>query len=63
LVDDGRPSEARASFVASLRQRPTAFALAWLALLAAPSRYRATLIGTSRSIKRGVQGRTQAAAR
>jgi glycosyltransferase involved in cell wall biosynthesis len=63
LVDDDRPREARATFVASLRRRPTAFALAWLALLAAPTRFHATLIGTSRSIKRGVQGRTQAAAR
>jgi glycosyltransferase involved in cell wall biosynthesis len=63
LVDDDQPREARATFVASVRRRPTAFALAWLALLAAPSRYRATLIDTSRSIKRGVQGHTQAAAR
>ena len=63
LVDDDQPREARAAFAASLRRRPTPFALAWLALLAAPARYRATLIGTSRSIKRGVQGRTQAATR
>jgi glycosyltransferase involved in cell wall biosynthesis len=63
LVDDDQPREARATFIASLRRRPTAFAVAWLALLAAPTRFHATLIGTSRSIKRGVQGRTQAAAR
>ena len=63
LVDDGQPEEARAMFVASLRQRPTAFALAWLALLAAPSRYRAGLIGTSVAIKRGVRGRVEAAPR
>ncbi|MGZ8634948.1 MAG: glycosyltransferase [Solirubrobacteraceae bacterium] len=63
LVDDDRPDEARAAFVASLRQRPTAFALAWMLLLAAPSRYRPTLIGTSRSIKRGLVGRMQAATR
>jgi glycosyltransferase involved in cell wall biosynthesis len=47
LVDEQRPREARAAFAASLRRRPSAFALAWALLLSAPERHRGALIGAS----------------
>jgi glycosyltransferase involved in cell wall biosynthesis len=51
-VDQGAPAEARALFAASLRERPTPFAAAWLALLSVPSRGRDPLVGASLALSR-----------
>lgn len=54
LVDAGRTREARALFGASLRERPTAAALAWSLLLSAPERSRGRLVSTSVRLKRAL---------
>lgn len=54
-VDHGRPRDARALFAASLRERPTAFAAAWLALLSVPARARRPLVGAALSLRRRVR--------
>ncbi|HEY5168136.1 MAG TPA: glycosyltransferase, partial [Thermoleophilia bacterium] len=60
---EGDTASARASFVASLRRRPSGFALAWLLLLAAPQRWQQSLASAGASLRRSVPGRFQAAVR
>jgi hypothetical protein len=43
LSDEDRPTEARASFVAALRQRLSPRLLAWALILSMPDRYRRPL--------------------
>jgi glycosyltransferase involved in cell wall biosynthesis len=54
LGDLDRPREARAAFVASLRQRPTARVLAWVLVLSAPARCRDPLARRLVTLKRGL---------
>jgi hypothetical protein len=54
LVDEGRPAEARTTFVSSLRHRPTLRVLAWVAVLSTPDRLRAPLADGLVSVKRGL---------
>ena len=55
LSDRDQPREAQAAFLSSLRQWPTAQALAWALILSAPGRYRRTiaerLISTKRRLR------------
>jgi glycosyltransferase involved in cell wall biosynthesis len=53
-VDQGHPRQAREAFASSLRQRPTLGALAWVALLSAPDRYRRPLADRAVAIKRAL---------
>ncbi len=52
LVDEDRPLEARATFISSLRRRPTLRALVWVALLSMPHRCRRPLCDRLVSIRR-----------
>ena len=52
LVQEEIQGSAREAFRASMRRKPTAFASAWLVLLAAPSRYRTAMIARSVSFRR-----------
>jgi hypothetical protein len=61
LVDAGRPREALAEFMASLRYQPTPHAAVWVALLSAPKRLQPGLVGTSLSVKRRLSARFGAA--
>jgi glycosyltransferase involved in cell wall biosynthesis len=54
LSDQERPREARATFVSSLRHRPTLRVLAWVLVLSAPDRYRRPLADGLVSIKRAL---------
>lgn len=61
LVDAGQPQQARATYVASLRQMPAPARIAWTLLLSLPARYRRRLIDRSLSLKRALPPRSQAA--
>jgi glycosyltransferase involved in cell wall biosynthesis len=52
LSDEGRPREARATFVAALRQRLSPRLLAWVLVLSMPDRYRRPLADRLVSIRR-----------
>lgn len=54
LVDEGEPREARASYLASLRQLPSFTAIAWSLLLTAPAPSRRRLIDAALAVKRGL---------
>jgi glycosyltransferase involved in cell wall biosynthesis len=55
LVDEDRPGEARATFVASLRQRLAPLALAWALVLCVPERVRRQAVPALVALKRALR--------
>jgi glycosyltransferase involved in cell wall biosynthesis len=55
LRDEGRPREARAALVKSLRYKPTPRAMAWAVMLSTPERYQRSLSNRVISAKRALR--------